>query len=193
MRPSRERMRKGKSVYFVSAQTTDRMPFFRHERWARLMIAMLEHDGQRDFRLHAFVIMPDHLLITPAETVERSVQLIKGGFSFRAKREFDWRGEIWQPGFTEHRVRDDQDWKHHVDYIRMNPVRSGLVEDSALYPYMNFMTRGFPQGLKPASAGSGDDVRAEARTLPKAHTLREARTVQTEVAPFQNTTFAEQI
>jgi putative transposase len=81
--------------------------------------------------------MPDHLhvLITSLETIEKSVQLIKGGFSFRAKRELEWTGEIWQPGFTDH--------------IRMNPVEAKLVEDPVLYEFMGFPNKDFPQGLKP--------------------------------------------
>jgi hypothetical protein len=50
----------------------------------------------------------------PFESVEKSVQLIKGGFSFRAKRELEWKGEIWQPGFTDHRIRDEEDWLRHL-------------------------------------------------------------------------------
>ena len=126
MRPRRETIRSNEYAYFVSTQTADRKPFFRHERWAKLMIATLDHYAEKDFILHAYVVMPDHLhlLITPSETVEKSVQLIKGGFSFRAKREFSWKGEIWQPGFTDHRIRDVEDWQRHLNYIRNNPIEA---------------------------------------------------------------------
>jgi putative transposase len=166
MRPRREPNRNNEYAYFVSTQTIDRKPFFRHDRWARLMVGTLDHYAKSDFVLHAYVVMPDHLhiLITPSESVEKSVQLIKGGFSFRAKRELDWKGEIWQPGFTDHRIRDEEDWQHHLDYIRQNPVRARLVEDSVLYPYMNFPDGQFPRGLKPSDS-TLTDVRAEARTL----------------------------
>lgn len=95
--------------------------------------------------------MPDHLhlLITPCEALEKSVQLFKGGFSYRAKRELGWSKEIWQPGFTEHRIRDEEDWLNHVEYIRQNPVRARLAIDPAHYPYMNISRRELPQGLKP--------------------------------------------
>jgi putative transposase len=51
--------------------------------------------------------MPDHfhLLITPFETLERSLQLIKGGFSFRAKKELGFGGEVWQNSYYDRRVR----------------------------------------------------------------------------------------
>ena len=130
------------------------------------MLATIKHYNGTGYQLHAFVIMPDHLhlLITPVESVEKSVQLIKGGFSFRAKRELEWNGEIWQAGFTDHRIRDEEDWDRHLEYIRTNPIEARLAEDIALYEFMGFPNTEFPRGLKPAVTGDSD-VRAEARTL----------------------------
>ena len=166
MRPSREKIRNINAAYFVSTQTAGHKPFFRHERWARLMVATLQNYDESGYTLHAYVIMPDHLhlLITPSEALEKSVQLVKGGFSFRGKREFGWSGEVWQPGFTDHRIRDEEDWKRHLEYIRTNPVEARLVDGSALYEFIGFPNIAFPQGLKPRSYGA-DNVRAEARTL----------------------------
>ena len=137
------------------------------------MVVTLTHYAEKDFVLHAYVIMPDHLhlLLTPHDTLEKSVQLIKGGFSFRAKRELEWKWDVWQPGFTDHRVRDKEDWKWHLEYIRTNPIKAHLVEDPAPYEF-GFPNIAFPQGLKPRVI-SGRDVRAEARTLQA-----EARTLQ---------------
>jgi hypothetical protein len=96
--------------------------------------------------------------------VEKSVQLIKGGFSFRAKRELEWNGEIWQQGFTDHRIRDEEDWLKHLAYIQNNPVDAHLVNDGAQYEFIGLPSIEFPQGLKPAAFGTVN-VRAEARTL----------------------------
>ncbi len=167
VRPTRKPIRISECVYFVSTQTHGRVPFFRHERWARLMENVLNHYYSQKCSLHAFVIMADHLhlLITPFEALEKSVQLFKGRFSYRAKRELEWSKEIWQPGFTEHRVRDEVDWLNHIEYIRQNPVRARLTDDPALYRHMNISHKEFPQRLKPMDIWT-HDVRAEARTLP---------------------------
>jgi putative transposase len=167
MRPQRENSRRnGGCSYFVSTQTAGRKPFFRHERWARLLTSTLEHYSKASFVLHAYVIMPDHLhfLVTPGESLEKTVQLIKGGFSFRAKRELEWKFDIWQPGFSDHRVRDEEDWNRHLNYIRQNPLDAKLVDHSALYEFMGFPDCEFPRGLKPPT-DFDTDVRAEARTL----------------------------
>lgn len=167
MRPVRERIRTNRSSYFVSTQTAGRKPFFRHECWGRLILSTLAHYDGAGYELHAYVIMPDHLhlLITPFETVERSVQLVKGGFSFRAKREFKWHAEIWQPGFTDHRIRTEEDWLNHLEYIRLNPLKAGLVAEAETYEFVGFPKRDFPQGLKPADGEDARDLRVEARTL----------------------------
>jgi putative transposase len=151
------------------------------------MLATLAHYEGSGYKLHAYVVMPDHLhlLITPAESVEKSVQLIKGGFSFRARRELDWIGEVWQPGFTDHRIRDEEDWLRHLGYIRQNPVDARLVEDSVLYEYMGMASIAFPRGLKPAEIGV-IDVRAEARTLQAVAPLTTASGTAKAV-PFQST------
>lgn len=107
------------------------------------MMDMLEHyREQKKYALHEYVVMPDHLhlLLTPAAEVslERAVQLIKGGFSYRLGKTLSANakpGLVWQESFTNHRICDEGDYAQHGDYIRMNPVRARLVEKPELYPY----------------------------------------------------------
>ena len=93
---------------------------------------------QGRFQLHAFVLMPEHvhLLLTPANgvTLERAIQFIKGGYSYAFGREFGGQ-EIWQRGFTDHRIRDAEDFDRHRDYIHQNPVKRRLVESAMEYRY----------------------------------------------------------
>jgi putative transposase len=140
--------------YFVSSQTADRSPFFRHERWAQLFLNVLEN-YRTGYLLHAYVLMPDHvhLLLTPTDSLEKAIQQIKGGFSYRVKRELNWQGEIWQKGFSDHRIRDIQDWNRHLEYIRMNPVQAKLCIEPEEYLYGSHMGSlemdAVPQRLKP--------------------------------------------
>jgi putative transposase len=107
---------------------------------AALFIEVVLHyrkEGQ--YLLHAFVLMPDHfhLLITlqRSPTTEHALQLVKGGFSFRAGRELEFKGEIWQRGFTDHAINDVRDFETHEDYIRQNPVKRRLVTKPDDYRY----------------------------------------------------------
>jgi putative transposase len=95
--------------------------------------------------------MPDHfhILISPQESLERAMQNIKGGFSFRAKKAFEWKQDIWQAGFSDHRIRDAADWESHLAYIRHNPVKNHLCERTEEYPYLSTGLDPIPQRLKP--------------------------------------------
>ncbi len=87
----------GFGTYFVTAATFQKHSLFQSHRMAELFVQVLpSYRSQHKYLLHEFVLMPDHfhLLITPTLTLERAMQLIKGGFSFRAKRELGFGGEI---------------------------------------------------------------------------------------------------
>jgi len=105
--------------------------------------------------------MPEHvhLLLTPAHdiTLERSIQFIKGGYSQALGVELDRKGEVWQRGFTDHRIRDSADFEIHRRYIHENPVKRGLVTLAPEYRYCSAFpgsssTAG-PQRLKPRDEG----------------------------------------
>jgi putative transposase len=127
-------------TFFVTTCTWQRRAIFRADPLAHLFVDTLyRYRNQGRFLLHEYVLMPDHFhaLITPAAAIslEKAMQLIKGGFSFRVKREMHSNVEIWQTGFTEHRVHDDEDFQRHASYIRDNPVRARIVETAEAYPY----------------------------------------------------------
>ena len=110
------------------------------ERNATLLIDVLRSCAEAGrFRLHDFVIMPDHvhLLMTVDEnvTIEKAMQFIKGGFSFRLRKELGYAGEVWQRGFSEVRVKDRQSFVRRRQYIAENPVRAGLAEAAETFPY----------------------------------------------------------
>ena len=181
MRPARESVKSGGQTYFVSSQTVDRQPFFRHERWVLLMEEVLQHYRGDSYLLHAYVVMPDHfhIIITPRESLERAMQNIKGGFSFRAKRAFDWKFDIWQVGFSDHRIRDIEDWNRHISYMRYNPIKAILAVD---YRYLAFDLDPLPQRLKPSFI-AGSDGGPEAPPLQKLELAKplggdEVRTLQ---------------
>ncbi len=83
--------------------------------------------------------MPNHIhilmTIPGSVTIEKALQLIKGGFSFRAKRELGFLGEIWQRGFSDVRVVDESSFQKYRTYIDNNPVRAGLANVPEDYPY----------------------------------------------------------
>jgi putative transposase len=148
-------------TFFVTTVTWKRIPIFRVESRARLFVdVLLDYRKQGKYLLHEFVVMPDHVhaLITPVPEIslERAVQFIKGGFSFRLRK--IEKTEVWQESFTNHRIRDVGDYERHREYILLNPVRAGLVTDGREYPLSSanreFVMDDAPRGIKPAMRAS---------------------------------------
>jgi putative transposase len=141
----------------ITSATWGRRSLFSKDAWARLLIDTLYHYRGVAYLLHEFVIMPDHIhvLLTPKTNLEKAVQFIKGGFSYRAKKELGSNMEVWQKGFSDHRIRDAEDFQRHVSYIRENPVRKHLCERREEFLYSSaregFELDPVPQGLKPAT------------------------------------------
>ena len=147
------------STYFISASTYQKMSLFQTDRMATLFLDVLFHyRNEKKYLLHEFVLMPDHfhLLITPEGiTLERALQLIKGGFSYRAKKELGFPREIWQTSFHDRRVRDAEEYQRFRQYIYENPVKRGLCSKPEDYPYGSasgkFALNAIPQRLKPVT------------------------------------------
>ncbi len=110
------------------------------ERNAELLIDVLRSlVAEHKFKLHDFVVMPDHvhLLVEVGgdTTIEKAMQFVKGRFSHRLTQEFGHKGEVWQRGFAEVQVLNQQDFESHRRYIAENPVKAGLAASTEEYPY----------------------------------------------------------
>jgi hypothetical protein len=101
--------------------------------------------------------------------------LIKGGFSHRAKQELNSNLEIWQKGFSDHRIRDAADHDLHTAYIHQNPVRKRLCAEAAEYPFSSahsgFALDPVPPRLKPLGVAAAVGA-AEAAPLQRSGTVK---------------------
>jgi putative transposase len=147
-------------TYFVTAVAAQRRSLFQVTATAELLErTILDYRSQGRFLLHAFVIMPDHFhaLITPAPDVslEKAMQFIKGGFSFRLKSKAD----VWMRSFNESQIMSEEKFTNCVRYIEENPVRRGL----ALTPGEYRFSSAFCGPLDPMPVhlrGAGNKARA---------------------------------
>ncbi|MGA3011372.1 MAG: transposase [Terracidiphilus sp.] len=129
-------------TYLVTAVTAERRSLFQVTATAELFEqTILDYHNQGKFLLHAFVIMPDHfhVLITPAPDVslEKAVQFIKGGFSFRLKSKHD----VWMRSFNESQISTEEKFMSCVRYIEENPVRRGLAATPEDYRFSSAASR----------------------------------------------------
>ncbi len=128
------------SSYFVTTKCWQGRHLFQVPEIAEIFLqTLLDYRDQKAYLLHEFVLMPDHLhfLLTPqgTTTLERALQLIKGGSSHRIHKARNHKMEIWQQGFYDWTIRDANDWQTKAEYIRMNPVRAKLSERPEDWPY----------------------------------------------------------
>jgi len=110
--------------------------------------------------------MPNHLhsLLTPASnvTLEKAVQLIKGGSSHEIHEQRGHKMQIWQPGFHDWTIRDAGDYAAKIRYIRMNPVKAHLVDKPEDWPFSSasgkFRLDPMPERLKALVSGAEEPV-----------------------------------
>ena len=128
--------------------------------------------GVHPFHIHAWVVLPDHLhcvIELPPGDARYALRwrLIKLIFSRSLTREGrptavqERRGEkgIWQRRYWEHLIRDERDFRHHIDYVHINPVKHGLIQRVGEWPYSTFH-RLVEQGIYPADWAGEPDAEA---------------------------------
>jgi len=97
------------------------------------------------FVIHVYCFMPDHLhLLLQGQAREselkKCIPYFKQLSGYRFKQKYD--KNLWQPSYYDHVLRKDEDLHAVAQYILLNPVRAGLVDDYRDYPYSG------PQHLK---------------------------------------------
>jgi len=127
-------------VYFVTTLTWQRRELFRRNDLAEIVVKQLLDCRDRGFyKLHQFVLMYDHLhiLLAPGSdcSLEKAMQMIKGGSSRQIGTELRSGLPVWQPGFHDRFVRDESEYRNCVQYIIENPQKRHLVERPERYPW----------------------------------------------------------
>ena len=144
-------------TYFVTTKSWESTFWFQVTKAAQIVVGkMLEYRDKGNYLLHDFVLMPNHLhlILTPSSaSLEKCMQLIKGGSSFEIHKLRGSRTEIWQSGFHESRVKSWADYQKKRDYVMFNPVAAKLVECPEDWPLSSatgkYTLDPIPQGLKP--------------------------------------------
>jgi putative transposase len=126
--------------YFVTTNTAHRRPIFTDPAAIAALIQVLnEVRAETRFRLHAYVLMPDHLHFVTATPeripIGRVIGLVKGRFAHRWNRRTGTSGSVWQSRFRERALRTAYALRSAIDYVHLNPVEAGLVTDPTMYEW----------------------------------------------------------
>ena len=109
-----------------------------------IMQCCLKGNGIK-FRLHAAVVMPDHvhLLLTPLQDenswgigLPAILKSIKGASARSVNKLLSASGPVWQEESFDHVLRSQESREEKLEYIRQNPVRRGLVQKPEDYPWL---------------------------------------------------------
>jgi putative transposase len=125
-------------VYFVTTDTSQRRQLFQKAELAKIVLDQICECRTRGFyKLHAFVLMPEHLhmLIPPCEeaSLEKAVMMIKGGSSFKIRKELNYKSPFWFSGYHDRWIRDITEYRIRKPCIELNPVKAQLAEKAADY------------------------------------------------------------
>jgi putative transposase len=166
-------------TYFVTTKTWQSRTIFQvTENAGTLIECIVRHRDKGIYSLHEFVVMPNHLhlILTPSEqtTLEKAMQMIKGGGSHDIHEGRQSKMPIWQPGFHEESIRDFADYKRKADYIRMNPVAGRLVDKPEAWAYSSAAGRvvldALPERLSLKTSGAKAPFTASSNVGAKAPT-----------------------
>jgi len=100
---------------------------------ARLLKSARHYEEIGRWYLWLMVVMPDHVHLIVTFDLERGVRLIMKAWKSYLTRNLSIQ---WQSDFFEHRLRNDEEFVQKMHYVRMNPVRKGLVSSPDAWPYV---------------------------------------------------------
>ncbi len=143
-------------TFFFTVVTFQRRKLFERSECRLVLRETIERVRQKHpFFIDAWVLLPEHMhciwtLPEGDSNYSGRWSMIKSGFSMRTKKNLhkpEWinasrqkhrESTIWQRRFWEHLIRDDEDYRIHVDYIHYNPVKHELVKQVKNWPYSTF-------------------------------------------------------
>ena len=125
--------------YVVTTVTSNREPLFHQRALAQAAAGEIDRCQQEErIASLAWVIMPDHvhwLFELKQGSLSRCLQAFKSRLARAVNVEMQGSGSVWQPGFYDHRVREDDDLLAQARYLVANPIRRGLVSRIEDYPH----------------------------------------------------------
>jgi putative transposase len=130
----------GQQRYFLTFYVRDRLPALSDPQAAEQTLAQFRRTSALEhFAILAYCLMPDHvhLLVEgllPDSDLKRFAKMAKqrsGSLYARTRHK-----RLWQPGYYERVLRDEDDAREFARYVVNNPVRAGLVESAEDYLFV---------------------------------------------------------
>lgn len=129
-------------LYFVTFNTWQRRPLLANGAVHESFRSYAVKNKDSGFAAGRYVIMPDHIhlfvRIGVEQKLDQYIRLMKQGLTKRIQ-EMEQVDRVWKPGFFDHVMRSSESYSEKWDYVRLNPVRAGLVADSNEWKFQGEM------------------------------------------------------
>ena len=125
-------------TWFFTVNLKNRQSDLLVSRIADLRAAVSAVKNTKPFNIDAWVVLPEHIhciWTLPEDDCDFSSRWreIKKRFTKSLPRQ-----AVWQSRFWEHMIRNEDDYRRHVDYIYSNPVKHGWVQRVQDWPFSTF-------------------------------------------------------
>ena len=129
----------GLHLYFLTICCDRRRPYFEDDHsasWVASQIVWIFPAEQ--FVVVAYCVMPDHVHLL-LEGCTESADLRAATHAWKQRTGFEWKRRrdqrLWQSGFYDYVLREDDPVPAIVKYIIGNPVRAGIATELGEYPH----------------------------------------------------------
>ena len=125
-------------IYHVNTSTHQRIPIFLSLTNGRLLTrTLMRAQTEGHVETLAFVIMPDHLhwllRLAGNKSLAKCIGAVKSESARKIGAHRGHTGPVWQSGFYDRAIRQEDDVVDVARYIIANPVRAGIVRSVQQY------------------------------------------------------------
>lgn len=126
------------AIYFVSFSCLRRRELPDEAR--DLVMAEIKSFDKQNIDLDAAVVMPDHahaiFRLIGTLTLTQILKSIQGRSAHRINEITGSQGQVWTQESFDRIVRGETDWQEKMEYVRQNPVKSGLASSPEQYKWL---------------------------------------------------------
>jgi putative transposase len=125
--------------YFVTFNTYKRLTILARPEIHETFCSFCRKAEEYNVAVGRYVLMPDHIhvfVLFPSSriTLAKWLQSLRSNIGKTLLR-IGFQKPHWQEGFFDHVLRSSESYSQKWDYVRMNPVRAGLVQAPEEWPY----------------------------------------------------------
>jgi len=131
------------AIYFVSCRTYQGERILNTDQKKRILFrSMVNSTKTFEYELQAWVILDNHyhilLHVPQAKRIPLFFQKFHGKTSYLLNRHDGTRGrKVWY-NYWDECIRDERDYYNRLNYIHVNPVKHGYVEDPEDYEFSSY-------------------------------------------------------